>query len=234
MLNAVLAGKKRGTGLQGLQEALEQAEGAEDVLTASVFERLAYLPENLLSAVLSELLGEPFGPLQSIDFWPSWYLQDGTRVEPDVLMQAAQCSLLVEAKRYDRARQQDPQQLAKELLSGWRQDVLSEHCILLTLGGLNDYGEAGRQWLLAELLPLLPAGSAARFKLVCRSWQQLYQALETHLPPDSPPGCLRLLDDIARCYAWHGLRTRPMSWLGDLQPFALNTDPGAFAAWSMK
>jgi len=234
MLNAVLAGKKRGTGLQGLQEALEQAEGAEDVLTASVFERLAYLPENLLSVVLSDLLGEPFGPLQSIDYWPSWYLQDGTRVEPDVLLQDAQCSLLVEAKRHDHARQQDPQQLANELLSGWREGFLSAPCILLTLGGLKYYGEAVQQQLLDELLPLLPAGSAARFRLICRSWQQLYRALEKHLPPGSPAGCLRLLDDIARCYAWHGLRTRPMRWLGDLQPFALNTHPGAFAAWSMK
>ncbi|OHC14726.1 MAG: hypothetical protein A2180_03325 [Pseudomonadales bacterium GWC2_63_15] len=59
MLNAVFSGKKRGTGLQNQQTTLELAEGAEDVLTASVFERLAYLPDELLTAVLSELLGAP-------------------------------------------------------------------------------------------------------------------------------------------------------------------------------
>ncbi|ESQ99139.1 hypothetical protein F753_12010 [Stutzerimonas chloritidismutans AW-1] len=234
MLNAVLAGKKRGTGLHSQQMALEEAEGAEDVLTASVFERLSYLPENLLSLVLSDLLGEPFGPLQRIDYWPSWYLPDGTRVEPDVLLQGNSSTVLVEAKRHDNARQQLATQLANELLSGWQQNVLSDPCILLTLGGLNDYGEAGRQRLLSEVLPFLPDGSASRFKLVCASWQQLYQALETHLPPDSPPGCLRLLDDIAKCYAWHGLRTHPMRWLADLRPVALNTRPGTFAAWSLK
>lgn len=233
MLNAVLAGKKRGTGLHSQQMALESAEGAEDVLTASVFERLSYLSEDLLSLVLGDLLGEPFGPLQRIDYWPSWYLADGTRVEPDVLLQGSEYALLVEAKRYDNVRQQQATQLAKELLAGWQQKVLTAPCVLLTLGGLNDYSEAGRQRLLAELLALLPAGSAARFKLICVSWQQLYQALEAHLPPDSPPGCLRLLDDIARCYAWHGLRTHPMRWLGDLQPVALNTRPGAFATWSL-
>ena len=58
MLNAVLAGKKRGTGLHSQQMALESAEGAEDVLTASVFERLSYLSEDLLSLVLGDLLGE--------------------------------------------------------------------------------------------------------------------------------------------------------------------------------
>lgn len=233
MLNAVLAGKKRGTGLSSQQMALESAEGAEDVLTASVFERLSYLPAELLSSVLGDLLGEPFGPLQRIDYWPSWYLADGTRVEPDVLLQGSELTVLVEAKRHDHVRQQLATQLTNELQAGWRQNVLSKPCILLTLGGLNDYSEAGRQRLLAELLPLLPAGSAGRFRLICASWQQLYQALEARLPPDSPPGCLRLLDDIAKCYAWHGLRTHPMRWLSDLQPVALNTRPGAFATWSL-
>lgn len=234
MLNAVLAGKKRGTGLHSLHVALESAEGAEDVLTASVFERLSYLPEHLLTRVLSELLGEAFGPLQRIDYWPSWYLADGTRVEPDVLLQGSDCTLLVEAKRHDHMHQQLATQLANELLAGWQQNVLSDPCILLTLGGLNDYGEAGRQRLLTELLPFLPDASTGRFRLVCASWQQLYQTLEAHLPPDSPPGCLRLLDDIAKCYAWHGLRTHPMRWLADLRPVTLDNHPGAFATWSLK
>lgn len=234
MLNAVLAGKKRGTGLHSSHMALEEAEGAEDVLTASVFERLSYLPEDLLARVLSDVLGEPFGPLQRIEYWPSWYLADGTRVEPDVLLEGSEYTVLVETKRYDTVRQQLATQLANELLAGWQQNVLSDPCILLTLGGLNDYSEAGRQRLLAELQPYLTNGKAGRFKLVCASWQQLYQALEAHLPPDSPPGCLRLLDDIAKCYAWHGLRTHPMRWLTDLQPVALNTCPGEFATWSLK
>lgn len=234
MLNAVLAGKKRGSGLQNQQYALEVADGAEDVLTASVFERLAYLPEELFSAVFTDLLGEPFGPLQGIDYWPSWYLDSGVRVEPDLLVQDAQTTLLVEAKRYDYKRQQKPDQLANELVSGWYQKALPEHSILLTLGGLHDYSDAECARLLRDLLAILPEGSATRFRLVCRSWQQLYQALETNMSPDSPPGCLRLLDDIARCYAWHGIRTHALRWLGDLQPRALTTHPGAFAAWSIK
>ncbi|WP_022964708.1 hypothetical protein [Halopseudomonas pelagia] len=234
MLNAVLSGKKRGTGLQNMQTTLEQAEGAEDALTASVFERLAYLPDNLFTNVFTELLGQSFGPLQSIEYWPSWFLKDGKRVEPDVLLQDAQHSLLVEAKRHDVVRQQNVFQLAQELESGWEQDALSDNCILLTLGGLKDYSEKGQDDLLKELLPLLPTGSAERFTLVCRSWQQLYQALEANLPPDSPPGCLRLLDDVASCYAWHRLRAHPMRWLNNLQPVELKTAPGAFTHWRIK
>lgn len=234
MLNAVFSGKKRGTGLQNQQAALELAEGAEDVLTASVFERLAYLPDELLTAVLSELLSEPFGPLQAIEYWPSWCLQDGTRVEPDVLLQDAQRCVLIEAKRHDHVRQQSARQLANELLAGWHGEYLGDGCILLTLGGLENVNESGRQWLLGEVLDRLPAGSATRFSLVCRSWQQLYQALERLIDPSSPAGLQRLLDDIAKCYAWHGLRTHPMRWLADLQQPELDVHAGAFTAWSRK
>lgn len=234
MLNAVLAGKKRGTGLQSQQTALELAEGAEDVLTASVFERLAYLPEELLSDVLTDLLGKPFGLLQSIEYWPSWYLSNGRRVEPDVLLRDDQQTVLVEAKRYDGMRQQSARQLANELLAGWKEECLGSHSLLLTLGGLDETRESSRQQLLTDLLRQLPAGSDARFTLVCRSWQQLYQALETHISPDSPAGCRRMLDDIAQCYAWHGLKTHPMRWLSNLQPLGLSGHPTAFATWSLK
>ncbi|EPO7864794.1 F-box domain-containing protein [Pseudomonas aeruginosa] len=234
MLNAVFSGKKRGTGLQNQQTALELAEGAEDVLTASVFERLAYLPDELSAAVLSELLGTPFGPLQAIEYWPSWYLQNGTRVEPDVLLQDAQHCVLIEAKRHDYVRQQNARQLANQLLAGWHGNYLGDSCILMTLGGLEDTGVAGRQRLLSEVLNFLPSGCPTRFSLVCRSWQQLYQALESQVDPDSPAGLHRLLDDIAKCYAWHGLRTHPMHELVDLRPPRLDVHPGVFAAWSRK
>lgn len=234
MLNAVLAGKKRGTGLQNQQSTLELAEGAEDVLTASIFERLAYLPDELLTAVLSALLGQLFGPLQEIEYWPSWHLPNGTRVEPDLLLQDVQCQVLVEAKRHDHIRQQSAGQLANELLAGWNANALGEHCILLTLGGLDDMSQTSQQRLLDELLALLPADGARRFTLVCRSWQQLYQVLEAHITVDSPQGCQRLLDDIAKCYAWHGLRTHPMRWLTELRPSNINAHPNAFCAWSMR
>jgi hypothetical protein len=46
VLNAILSGKKRGSGLEG--DALEGTfVGAEDTLTATVFERLSYLPDHL-------------------------------------------------------------------------------------------------------------------------------------------------------------------------------------------
>lgn len=234
MLNAVFAGKKRGTGLQSQRVALGFAEGAEDVLTATIFERLAYLPDELFDAVMSDLLGQPFGALQEVEYWPSWHLENCTRVEPDVVLRGDNCQVLIEAKRYDHVRQQSTEQLANELLAGWHGEHLDDQCILLTLGGLEDLSDAARQQLRNDILQLLPDGSETRFELVCRSWQQLYQTLERHIRPDSPLGCQRLIEDISKCYAWHGLRTHPMRWLAELQPMKIEYFSNAFTAWSMK
>ena len=234
MLSAVLAKKMRGTGLGIAHQSLDDAEGAEDVLTASVFERLSYLPDESFCAVMLTMLGEPFGPLRDIEYWPSWYLDDGTRVEPDILLRDGRRSLVVEAKRYDNVHQQNPRQLANELLSGWREGLLNDDCLLLALGGLKDLRAATCTGLHTAVVDAMPVSSRRPFTLICSSWQQLYRALETHIPPNAPVGHRRLLDDLARCYAWHGLRTHPMRWLDGLAPVEVRDSSGAFDAWSMK
>lgn len=234
MLNAVLGGKRRGTGFEGQRLTLGEAEGAEDVITATVFERMAYLPDELFSAIFSDLLGEPFGALaEPPEFWPSWCLENGTRVEPDLLLSDGQHNLLIEAKRHDHARQQYATQLAAELLAGWRTGRLEDDCILLTLGGMSDMSSAAQQQLREEIVRALPVGTDSRFRLVCRSWQQLYQTAEHHIDAHQTPGVQRLLDDLARAYAWHGLRTHRMAWLKDLKPAGISHTPGAFDKWSL-
>ncbi|MHA6232974.1 F-box domain-containing protein [Pseudomonas fluorescens group sp. PF-69] len=191
MLNAVISGKKRGTGLEGTRLILGQAEGAEDVITASVFERLAYLPDDLFSATLTKLLDGAFGAIEDIDFWPSWCQPDGRRIEPDVVISDGQQSLLVKAKRHDYSRQQYAGQLAAELQAGWGDGKLTENCILLTLGGLTDLSHSTREELYQNIITALLPGNDYRFKLVCFSWQQLFCLLEDELKKQSAPG-LRL------------------------------------------
>lgn len=233
MLNAVLAGKRIGTGLENSQIQLEEARGAEDVLTATVFERLSYLSDTQFSAIMSALLQEPFGPLDRLEFWPSWYLQDGTRVEPDVVLGDGQNTLLVEAKRHDNQRQQSAEQLARELLAGWGDGSLPDNCLLLALGGLDDLRESARSRLQQEIKCAIPAPQLRPFRLICRSWQQLFEAVQT-VTVGASAGEERLVNDLARCFAWHGLRTHPMRWLGQLSPAGIKTSPGVFRAWSRK
>lgn len=237
MLNAVLAGKKRGTGLEGQRLRLGQANGAEDVLTATLFERLSYLPDELFCDIFTELLGEPFGPLESIEFWPTWHLAESERrVEPDALLSDGRVALLVEAKRHDHSRQQYAGQLAAELEAGWQAGQLADECILMTLGGMADLSEGAQQALYREICAALPAQQEHSFRLVCRSWQQLYGIIEKHLAygEQSSRGLQRLLDDIARSYSWHGLRTHRMRWLHDLKGAGLlSVSPGTFDHWRM-
>lgn len=234
MLNAVISGKKRGTGLEGARLIIGQAEGAEDVITASIFERLAYLPDDLFSATLTTLLGVAFGAIEEIDYWPSWYLPDGRRIEPDVVISDGQQSLLVEAKRHDYSRQQCAGQLAVELRAGWTEGKLAEKCILLTLGGLTDLSHSTHERLYQNIIKALPSCNDNRFTLVCCSWQRLFCILEDELKKRSEPGLQRMLSDIAACYSWHGLRTHRMAWLNALKPANLTTSQNAFDQWSLK
>lgn len=231
MLNAVLSGKKTGTGIEGLRLQLGDAKGAEDVITASVFERLSYLPDDLFAAVFETLLGERFGPLGRLDFWPGWSLCE-RGVEPDVVLDDGTTSILVEAKRHDSFRQQSATQLADELQAGWQGEELLGNTVLLTLGGLERYDELTRQRLLADIESLLPPGHRP-FRLVCLSWRKLFEVLEQHLAPVKTPGVRRLLGDISHAYAWHGLRTHPPHWLADLEPVGLQSSSAPFEHWSM-
>lgn len=234
MLNAVISGKKRGTGLEGLRSILGQASGAEDVITASVFERLAYLPGNIFSATLSTLLDVDFGAIEEIEFWPSWYLSNDRRVEPDVVISDGKQSLLVEAKRHDYFRQQYSEQLAAELQAGWSEGKLADNCILLALGGLTDLTHRTHEDLYQKIIKALPVDNVHHFKLICCSWQQLFCVLEDELNKQSEPGLQRMLSDISDCYSWHGLRTHRMLWLNALKPTHLTTNTNAFDHWNLR
>lgn len=234
MLTAVISGKKRGTGFEGSLLKLGQAEGAEDVLTASVFERIAYLPDDLFITAFTTVLGVGIGAIETIEFWPSWYLADGRRVEPDVVISDGNQSLLVEAKRHDDYRQQSAGQLAAELQAGWCEGKLAENCILLTLGGLTDFSRSAHEDLYSEIVMHLPPGKEYRFKLACCSWQRLFSVLEDTLKQESSSGLQRMLSDISDCYSWHGLRTHRTLWLNALEAMHLTTQPSIFERWNLK
>ena len=226
MLAAVLHGKRRGTGFAGKQLTLGAQDGAEDVLTATVFERLAYLPDSLLTGFLDALLGldESVGAIDDLQFWPSWSLS-GKGVEPDVVLYGSERTILVEAKRYDDGLQQYAHQLVRELLAGM-QDGEIQRPVLLTVGGLQDYSQATSR-LLGEQIDAELGKSSIEYELVCRSWHEVYLALHAvviEADADWKPGLQRLLGDIAATYAWHNLRTQAHRWLAQLVPLGIDSD----------
>ena len=219
MLAAVLSGKRRGTGLAGKSLILGNLEGAEDVLTATVFERLAYLPDIIFSVFMQKLLpsDEPLGALDEIQFWPSWELS-GHRIEPDAVLFCGERSILVEAKRNDNGLQQYASQLAKELKAGCEENTLKDNPILLTVGGLLDYSRKAELDLCNDINNEL-GRTKIKYELACRSWHDIFLALKYAIKSAgdiSSLGAERLLNDIADVYEWHGLRTHEHHWLTQL------------------
>jgi hypothetical protein len=223
MLNAIMNGKKRGTGLAGIDLKIGTTEGAEDILTATLFERLAYLPDRVLVTFFSQLLEDiELGPLDNIQFWPQWSL-NGKGAEPDVVLTFSERTVIVEAKRDDYKQQQDPAQLARELRAGWESGNIEDETLLLTVGGLAEYTALATQNLRKKIENQLNEYSRD-FELICCSWRDLFQAMEYAMKQHKEEygsGLERICDDIAAAYAWHGLRTHPMRFLNELSTPAI-------------
>ena len=144
MLSAILHGKKTGSGLAGTRLKIGETQGAEDILTSSVFERIAYLPDEVFSLFIQNLLnGYDFGHLYEIEFWPYWEINNA-RIEPDVvLVNQMQQTIIVEAKRYDNTQQQYAHQLANEIQAAYNNEINDP--ILLTVGGMYEYSAKNKK-----------------------------------------------------------------------------------------
>ena len=134
MLNAILSGKS-GTLSQDLKKGTSWRtlfKGSEDILTATVFERLSYLPDVRFLEILAntfsfDIRAHKAGSikLETIEFWPRW--EDATShayiVEPDVYMRfffeerEQVMDLIIEAKPFDTGTLQYKNQWERQILS---------------------------------------------------------------------------------------------------------------------
>lgn len=118
MLKAAESGKYRGTVLAG--ETGEGRQGLlEDLLTSSVFERIRYLPDEVISSLFDRITlsarahDSKLGEFQSMFFWPQHAL-NGRRVEPDVVVEFEELVVGIEAKRTVESVVQTVEQLLKQ------------------------------------------------------------------------------------------------------------------------
>jgi hypothetical protein len=117
----------------------------EDALTSSIFERLMYLPKELLhhifaTALFDKIEGLELHQIEHIEFWPNWSAEkttNSTRVEPDIFVRTTTQDIIIEAKRYDK-NQQSIWQWENEIQSYY--NVYAEDkkpLIFIALGGLH-------------------------------------------------------------------------------------------------
>jgi len=221
MLNAFRYGKKRGTGAEG-ENLAKTFGGAEDTLTATFFERLLYLPD----AVVAKVLLEPFGDIdgdpriKAFQFWPRWERPDleGFK-EPDLVIEwdSPEIVLVIEAKRWDFAGQQNPNQLADEWLAA-RGRRPSCPIWLLAVGGIPDTRtQTTRELELKAIANINDTASSVRgFRFSAMMWFELFLGLENALGKDTKPHAKRIVDDIREGMAMHGVGVVKPLWLGDL------------------
>lgn len=222
MLSAILHGKKTGTGFAGVRLKIGETQGAEDVLTASVFERIAYLPDDVFQQFIHILFNHEteISALQEIEFWTAWMLNGG-KVEPDVVLITVDGqTIIVEAKRYDFSQQQYSEQLANEIMAAYDNEITFP--ILLTVGGLNNYTQITRQNLKNSIDNILKNKNYfIEYQLYCVSWQQIYLALDKAIQMHNGQYLQRLLSDIRQAYDWHGIRYQPYRWLDKLKQYSI-------------
>ena len=117
----------------------------EDSLTASIFERLMYLPKELFQYIIEKALfdvipGFDMKGMESIQYWPNWNPKktgNSKLVQPDIFIRTEYADIIIEAKRRDKKQQ---------LRSQWKKEIKAyrneydEECkklIFVALGGIH-------------------------------------------------------------------------------------------------
>lgn len=169
MFVAISKGKARRVEMNGQNVSWRSLyRRSEDLVTAVVWSRLAYLSPSSLQGVLSRLfpeIGQLCNELQSIELWPYW------GIEPDVVLHFDSLTLVVEAKRVNEDNWQSSSQWRGELEAA-KKRYPDKQLALFAIGGLGQHPEQEVIRLKQKLPPslqLIPVQGI--------SWQQFYQVI---------------------------------------------------------
>lgn len=177
-------------------------KSSEDMLTATVFERLSYLPGadlwSILHMAFPDLPSYRVAELKEITFWPRWkdHGRGEGKVEPDVIMHfelgdsQSQVTLVIEAKT---GGVQCANQITRQWKSAQKIEGISNP-ILVLVGGLD-----------RDALPELRKNLGIDPKhMVGGNWPALAKALK--LAPRTTNEITRILEDSLAALASWGYR----------------------------
>jgi hypothetical protein len=226
MLQAIINGKagRIPLGVRPGDSWRQAFRASEDLLTASVFGRLAYLD----GGVLWEILRRTFGPealpsrrvveIEQIKFWPTWPEAQGRLgqdVEPDVVLTlgvgdpARRVAFIVECKTGGNRQYAD--QWAREWIAFEAETSVvdpPDEVWLLALGGIP----GGASATVLSFTRQIHQNHEITLRALAADWNDLSRALdEVELGSDVAE---RLIDDIRAALELCGYRTvRPLSEL---------------------
>ncbi|KQP60546.1 hypothetical protein [Methylobacterium sp. Leaf112] len=200
---------------------------SEDILTATVFERLAYLDGPVLWALLVATFKPRILPerkvaeLTGIEFWPTWWPAGeaaGGSVEPDVVMRFSigdppvDVVLVVECKL---GGLQYPDQWAREWIAAQGEGAADEavETYLIALGGLP----ASAETVVEAFTGTLHETVGIEVKAAAADWRDLLRALDELDVARQPDR--RIVSDVKAALALHGYAEHiPMGGLAAMVP----------------
>ena len=230
MLNAILSGKS-GTVSKDLKEGTSWRtlyKGSEDLLTATVFERLSYLPAARFFEILSKTfrftvdeiaLDPEHVKLDAIEFWPRW--EDTTEhaaiVEPDVYLRflfgevGETIDVIIEAKPYDTGAMQYKTQWIRQILA-YKSVVDSpaeekKSLKFLALGGLGRNSQNRFEKLKTEFYETVEIAQLPdNFEMMGCSWNKLLRVCQRLT--DLSDSEFRIISDVLEGLSLSGYRKR--------------------------
>jgi hypothetical protein len=232
MLNAILRTKAGNIDIDGNDTSWSTLyRSREDLLTATVFERLSYLPDGLMWELLCRSSVRSadcpaLGSLTRIDYWPTYSHPAGGRVEPDAVLAFDQGVLVVEAKLEGNV--QSAHQWANEwaayffeVSGGFRVESQNrDRVYLLAIGGFAKLDEIALKGLVSEAQGFLSAymTQVPPIQVVALRWRDLAEAILrtdiSFVDDRAQHGCRTVLQDLSAALEFHGYGSNP--WVADL------------------
>ena len=183
----------------------------EDALTSSIFERLMYLPQELVHHIFKKSLfdrieGLELHQIERIEFWPNWdseYTDNKYRVQPDVFIRTNKQDIIIEAKRLD-IKQQDKGQWEREI-QAYHNEYKDENkpLVFIALGGLYN-----------ETTEIMNVGNGKHNIYMC-SWKSILNTVQNIVHDmelatnytNSNIAITKILKDIVLCFELFGFST---------------------------
>lgn len=202
---------------------------SEDLLTATIFERLSYLPpeiawELLVSASGGQLPKYRLVEITNIEFWPNWSTEERARgVEPDVFIElelgepAKRIHIIVESKHGGR---QSKSQLSAEI-QGWIEAIVSEEderpdeIFVMAVGGLSSNDRRSKLRAEFDRVHEEMMFGEVKFSLILLDWIDLARAAAIHTPRNQNED--RVIKDMRQslelCGYYHQIQPRQLEEL---------------------
>lgn len=202
----------------------------EDMLTAAVFSRLAYLSSDLLDGLFQKLLpdsGFPFSELEETEYWPIFSSGIQTRVEPDLLLRFDWGLLVVEVKR-PHCGYQEEQQWYNELECLPDEDK-QQPVIFWALGG-NHLANQQMFNTLRERLPEL--GFTEDIQLYSSDWEMVGRVVASFAEQVEQRHQYRILRDVLEVLDLYRVAYQDVDLL-ELSKLATGIDHRALNCWSI-